>query len=120
MDLHFFSSKSTLETLMSMRFQDIFMLEAAWGVAQLSHGCGEGGQHLAEGTRITGMIHVLSNPSWPPSGLLKWPTVVLGALIHSLSYHSEKNPKTQQMKELILPLLWPHAWAEMGDSAQTL
>lgn len=40
------------------------------------------------------MIHVLSNPQWPPSDLLDWPglTVVLGAVIHSLSYFGEQKP----------------------------
>lgn len=50
------------------------------------------------------MIRVLSSPYWPPSGLPDWPgpIVVLGALIHSMSYLSEK--KQQTSKEIILPL----------------
>lgn len=69
LDLHFSSSKNTLETLMSMRCQDVFMLEAAPGVAQLYHQCGVGAQHSAEEKRG---VHWHDLCSAIPDGL-PWP-----------------------------------------------
>lgn len=60
------------------------------------------------------MIHVLSNPQWPPSDLLHWPglTVVLGAVIHSLSYFGEQKPNK--------PVRNYSSFTEICDSGQSL